>query len=306
MILFKKLFIFLFFLLCSNFSLIGQIKIEYHLAKTFVVSGEKQSLNIVANNVPEGAQVLLKINDNHYVMKNNQFYLSILEEAQYGYRDLNIELTVKLKGKVIYKENKLIDYDIEPKKITFETSFGNVLYIGIDNHFNYVTNHTGLADLILNLKNVVGYRKENGFNLKVTESKFEKCTISILKKITSDSSIILAEKEFVISKLPEVTFKLNTSIDHINQNDTNISLQTNLVAPFIELLNVKIDSFSCQIFTDNKWLPYRGYGSEIKGNLLEKIKTLKPKDILYFDQIYYSSNQKSDNKTIKTLCLIKS
>lgn len=126
------------------------------------------------------------------------------------------------------------------------------------------------------------------------------------KKITSDSTIILAEKEFVISKLPEIGFKLNTSLDHINQNDTSISLQTNLVAPFIDILNVKIDSFSCQIFTDNKWLPYRGYGSEIKGNLLEKIKTLKPKDILYFDRIFYSSNQKIENKAIQTLCLIKS
>ena len=150
MILFKKQFIFLFILLCTKLSLIGQIKIEYHLAKTFVVSGEKQSLNIVANNVPKGAQVLLKINDDHYVMKNNEFYLSILEEAQYGYRDLNIETTVKLKGKVIYIENKLIDYHLSPKKIAIETSFGNVLFIGIDNHLNFVTNHTGFADLILN------------------------------------------------------------------------------------------------------------------------------------------------------------
>jgi hypothetical protein len=35
-------------------------------------------------------------------------------------------------------------------------------------------------------------------------------------------------------------------------------LKTNLVAPFSEILNINIDSFTCKLFTDNKWLFFKG------------------------------------------------
>jgi len=304
----KKLIVFIFFLTCFKLSLISQIKIDYYLLKTFVISGEKQSLNILSKNIPKGAQVFLKINNENYSMKNNEFHLTFLEESNRNFIVITIEATVKLKGKIIFKEDKELICDIEPEKIGFETSFGNVLYVGIDNYLKITTNFINQTSLAYRFNaGIIGYKNQDVITIKVLDTNLKKTTIMISKRTSadSDSFVTITEKEFVVSKLPEVNFELNSSIDQLTEKDTLMFLKTNLVAPFDEILNVNIDSFTCKLFTDNKWMFFKGNGSEIKENLLAKIKAIKPKDIIYFDHIYYSSHHNKNITTFKTLCLNK-
>jgi hypothetical protein len=248
----------------------------------------------------------IKINNENYSMKNNEFHLTFLEESNTIFNIITIETTVKLKGKIIFKEDKEFIYDIEPEKIAFETSFGNVLYIGIDNHLKITTNYTNQTSIAYRFNaGIIGYKNQDEINIKVLDTNLKKTTITISKRINSDSFITITEKEFIVSKLPEVNFELNSSINHLKENDTLIFLKTNLVAPFNEILNINIDSFTCKLFTDNKWLFFKGNGSEIKENLLAKIKTLKPNDFICFDHIYYSSTQNKNRTAFKTLCMTK-
>lgn len=305
--LYEKKSMLLFVLIFTKLCVFSQITFEYNLAKAFVVSGEKQTLNINAKNVPVDAQIFLKINDSNYIMKNNSFYITFHENEQYGYRDLIIDVIVKQKNKIIFKEEKVLEYQFEPEKIAFESSFGNVFFIGLDNHLKIVTNFINRTKLIYSFRGVVAYSNETGLNIRVNDTSLKKATIIVSKKIGIDSSITIVEKDFLISNLPTVNFEISPNLNNIKKHDTSMFLFTNLGAAFNEILNVKIDSFSCQIYTNNKWNKYEGKGSQIKGKLLEQIKSLKSKDILYFDRIYYSTKMNSEiKKTHKTLCLIKS